>query len=118
MFCSSLLAQSAEAKQKDVSGQEGVVREEDGPVTVQTQTRLRESEAQTDPYSPDFVVPEGEEPEVLSLAGLKFGQGLPVSMAEVEIIERARAKKAFLNTLPPITDEGKAGAALVSVCNA
>lgn len=91
-------------------------QETSGPITKQTQTRLRESEAQTDPYSPEYVVADGEDPEVLSLAGLRFGQGLPISMTEVELIERARAKKAFLNTLPPITDEGNVLTQLADGC--
>lgn len=41
--------------------------------TVAVQTVYRESEAQTDPYTPDFVIPEGENPQILDLAQLNFG---------------------------------------------
>ena len=70
------------------------------------QTKYRDSDVQTDPYTPDYIVRPGEEPEVLSLAALKAGgKGLPVSAAEVEMIERARAKRLFNKDLPPTTDE-------------
>ena len=32
------------------------------------------------------------------------GHGLPAGLAEVEIIERARAKRAWEATLPPLSD--------------
>lgn len=32
------------------------------------------------------------------------GRGLPAGMAEVEMIERARAKRAWEATLPPLND--------------
>ena len=32
------------------------------------------------------------------------GRGLPAGLAEVEIIERARAKRAWEATLPPLND--------------
>ncbi len=74
--------------------------------TVAVQTKYRETEAQTDPYTPDYTIRPGEkEPEVLSLAALSFGRGLPVGAAEVEMIERARAKREFEQSLPPTTDE-------------
>lgn len=42
---------------------------------VGSQTKYRESEAQTVPYSRDFVLdPESEEPEVLMLQGLVHGE--------------------------------------------
>ena len=54
------------------------------------QSDMRESDTQTDPYTPDYVVPAGTEPEVLGLAALKWGQGLPAGLHEVQMIERAR----------------------------
>merc|ERR1719218_76385 len=77
----------------------------DGPLTVGTQTLYRESEAQTVPYSPEVLVAPGHEPEVLTLTHLKFGQGLPASRLEIEIIERTRQKRLFDQMLPPPTDE-------------
>ena len=41
--------------------------------TQQTQTDYRESEAQTDPYTPEYVVRPGSQPELLTLATLSFG---------------------------------------------
>ena len=75
------------------------------------ETLFRESEAQTDPYSPEYVLKEGEleEPEVWRLANLKWSEccveerhntvsfimvalehGLPVGLDEIEMIESIR----------------------------
>lgn len=73
--------------------------------TVGTQSVYRESEAQTDPYSPETVQTEGQSSELLTLTHLTFGQGLPVSLAELQVIEKARQKRLFQALLPPPTDE-------------
>lgn len=41
--------------------------------TICTQTDYRDSEAQTDPYSPEYVVRPGSAPELLTLATLSYG---------------------------------------------
>ena len=46
----------------------------DGKHTVAVQTDYRDSEAQTDPYTPDYVVKAGEQPAVLSLSNLTYGE--------------------------------------------
>ena len=51
--------------------------------TVETQTDYRDQECQTDPYSPSFRVKPGESPEILTLAALTHGNGLPAGLAEV-----------------------------------
>lgn len=48
---------------------------------------FRESEAQTDPFTPEYVIEKENAPEVLTIAHLKYGKGLPASMAEMELIE-------------------------------
>ena len=73
--------------------------------TVETQSDFRESETQTVPYTPPHVVREGENPEVLTLTALKYGEGLPAGLNEVRMIERAREKRIFEASLPPMTDE-------------
>lgn len=75
--------------------------------TVGVQTMYRDSETQTDPYTPDYIVPDGKsDPEVLSIAHFTHKNGmLPVAMHEVQIINRMREKKDFLATLPEIVDE-------------
>lgn len=74
--------------------------------TVGVQTMYRDSEAQTDPYTPNFVLKPGEKrPEVLSIAGLTFENGLPAKMEEVRAIEYERKKRAYEASLPPMTDE-------------
>ncbi|XP_024433803.2 cilia- and flagella-associated protein 91 isoform X1 [Desmodus rotundus] len=72
--------------------------------TVGTQTDYRDSEAQTDPYSPEYVVCQDSVPELLTLATLTWGRGLPAGEAEVEMIERAREKRAWEATLPSLSD--------------
>ncbi|XP_051564471.1 cilia- and flagella-associated protein 91 [Myxocyprinus asiaticus] len=73
--------------------------------SVGIQTDYRESETQTDPYTPNYVVRPGTAPpELLTLATLTWGHGLPAGLAEVEMIERARMKRAWEATLPPLDD--------------
>lgn len=70
------------------------------------QSAYRDSEAQTDPWTPDYVTdPEQEDPEILSIAHLKFGQGLPATLDEVQLIQKLREKRAFEQSLPEITDQ-------------
>nr|XP_012319356.1 cilia- and flagella-associated protein 91 isoform X5 [Aotus nancymaae]XP_012319357.1 cilia- and flagella-associated protein 91 isoform X5 [Aotus nancymaae] len=72
--------------------------------TVGTQTDYRDADVQTDPYSPEYVVYQDSIPELLTLATLTWGRGLPAGQAEVEMIERAREKRAWEATLPPLSD--------------
>ncbi|KAM9850139.1 cilia- and flagella-associated protein 91-like [Aulostomus maculatus] len=70
-------------------------------VTQGVQTNYRESEAQTDPYNPEYVVQPGSSTsELLTLAAFTWGHGLPAGLAQVEIIQRARARQAWEATLP------------------
>ncbi|GAB5370050.1 hypothetical protein AAMO2058_001458900 [Amorphochlora amoebiformis] len=76
--------------------------------TVGVQTLYRDSETQTDPYTPDYVLPEGvtEDPEMLSIAHFRVANGmLPVAQHEVEIIKRMRAKRDYLSRLPQSADQ-------------
>lgn len=41
--------------------------------SVGTQTDYRDSEAQTDPYTPEYVIRPGEQPELLTLTKLTWG---------------------------------------------
>lgn len=88
---------------------EAPVHDDDHPTrSVGVQTKYRDSEVQTNPYTPQFVVSDDSEvPEVLGLQGLTsgVGGGLPVGVREVTMIERARDKRAMEASLPPITDE-------------
>ena len=65
---------------------------------------LSDQECQTDPYSPMFRVKPGENPEILTLAALKHGTGLPAGLEEVKIIEHAREKRRWEASLPPLSD--------------
>ncbi|NXT07299.1 CFA91 protein, partial [Prunella fulvescens] len=70
--------------------------------TLGTQTDYRDGEAQTDPYSPEYIVRGGSVPEILTLATLTWGRGLPAGQAEMEIIDRIREKRAWEAALPPM----------------
>uniref|UniRef100_A0A8C0V1I5 Cilia- and flagella-associated protein 91 n=1 Tax=Cyanistes caeruleus TaxID=156563 RepID=A0A8C0V1I5_CYACU len=70
--------------------------------TLGTQTDYRDGEAQTDPYSPEYIVRSGSVPEILTLAILTWGRGLPAGQAEMEIIDRIREKRAWEAALPPM----------------
>jgi hypothetical protein len=69
------------------------------------QTMYRESEAQTTPYTPEYVVAPGDNPEILLLKDMTYKDGLPIGKKEIEMIEHARAKKELEMNLPPFTDE-------------
>lgn len=73
--------------------------------TVGTQSVYRESEAQTDPFSPEYRVAPNQVPEVLALTHMTWGHGLPATEAELKIIERTRQKRLFQLMLPPPSDE-------------
>jgi Cilia- and flagella-associated protein 91 len=88
--------------------------------TVGTQSAFSESEAQTDPYSPDAAPPAatpalkqalhsalhhcGTASELSTLAGLRFALGQRPNGAEVAAIMRGRARRALEASLPPPTD--------------
>jgi hypothetical protein len=42
---------------------------------------------------------------VLSIYQFQFGNGLPASMVEMDLIDQMRDKRAFENALPPTSDE-------------
>lgn len=64
--------------------------------TFGTQSVYRESETQTEPYAPEYRVPDGVTPEVLNIVQICTSKGLPVTEAEVSTIERMRQKKFVL----------------------
>lgn len=81
-------------------------QEEPKTKTVEVQTVFRESGAQTVPYSPQYEQSQfAAVPEVLQIANLKFGEGLPATMTEMDLIEQMREKRAFDYALPPTSDE-------------
>lgn len=71
---------------------------------IHVQTDFRDSETQTDPYTPEYIIGPGSQPELLTLATLCYGNGLPAGQAQVEMIERARAKRVWEAGLPPVDD--------------
>lgn len=72
---------------------------------AEVQTMYRESEAQTNPYTPDYVIVHGNIPEILMLKSLTHDNGLPIGKKELEMIAQARAKRECEMNLPPFTDE-------------
>ena len=67
----------ATARQDPLAAQEQLrVERAPTPATknMMTQTDYRDSEAQTDPYTPEYVVRPGSAPELLTLATLSYGK--------------------------------------------
>ncbi len=73
--------------------------------SIGCQTLFRESEAQTDPAPLGEVEKDGTFLEILELKEFSYGNGLPASMYEIELIAKAREKRAFNDALPPLSDE-------------
>jgi hypothetical protein len=81
------------------------VRHQPPAKEIEVQTAFRDECTQTVPYTPEAVVRENENPEVLMLKHLTYGSGLPASVDELEMIELNREKAWFESCLPPISDE-------------
>ncbi|KAG5494420.1 hypothetical protein GH5_02438 [Leishmania sp. Ghana 2012 LV757] len=77
-----------------------------GRAVASVQTMYRDNEAQTEPYSPDYVIPEGApDPEILGLQSLTYQNGgLPAGKESVELIERLRRRRGVEASLPTGTD--------------
>lgn len=79
--------------------------------TVGVQTVYRESDAQTMPYSPAYVIsklqPQGTIPELVRLGHLTWGNGLPITKDELDLIEREQQKRKWFETLPPATTDSQ-----------
>jgi hypothetical protein len=73
--------------------------------TIGVQTLFRESEAQTHPAPLGEIENDGEFLEILELKEFSYGNGLPVTMYELDIIAKAREKRSFNDALPPLSDE-------------
>jgi len=54
--------------------------------TVMVQTDYRDSEAQTDPYTPEYVVRPGSQPELLTLATLSYGKTVLMMMVTIMLL--------------------------------
>ena len=63
-------------RQDPLAGPDMAVERPPTPLTrtVEVQTDYRDSEAQTDPYTPEYVVRPGSAPELLTLATLSYGE--------------------------------------------
>ena len=60
--------------------------------TVEVQTDYRDSEAQTDPYTPEYVVRPGSAPELLTLATLSFGKKIFFLIQTANYCNNSKAK--------------------------
>ena len=72
------------------------------------QTMYRESDCQTDPYSPEYIIKENTQPDILlvdNVFDLKQKDGIHVTNKEVKRILELRNKKHLYDNLPPFTDE-------------
>jgi len=101
---SEAVAKDVEHRKYEAKVDEALPQELSAQRTVAVQSDYRESEAQTDPYTPEFSVPEGTDPEILAIQELKFGHGLPAGLKEVEYIDRVRRRRAIEASLPALTD--------------
>lgn len=70
------------------------------------QTMYRENDAQTEPFTPNYYIPEGWDPNplVLGLSELGWNNGLPAGMEEVELIRRLQRRRALEASLPQGND--------------
>ncbi len=83
-----------------------MIEEEPANKEVGCQSKYRDSYVQTIPYTPKYtVLDQDNEPEVLTLKHMTFGNGLPATMDEMEYIKIQREKISFENALPPTSDE-------------
>ena len=86
-----------------------------GSCDVSCQTMYRENDCQTDPFTPDFFVEEGQQPEVLAIMELKYGEGLPAGVGEVEMIDRVQRRKRVEAMLPQGNDEASTNQRLIEL---
>uniref|UniRef100_A0A7S2KBU5 Cilia- and flagella-associated protein 91 n=1 Tax=Leptocylindrus danicus TaxID=163516 RepID=A0A7S2KBU5_9STRA len=78
-------------------------REGPSSKTKGCQTDYRDSETQTDPYSPNYIKPSDSEVLALQKVAFKFGQ--TIQNSDVEMLERQRERNIKKARLPLITDE-------------
>lgn len=75
MAAAGMIAGSSSGRQMVGYGPGGGLERPMTPLvrTMFTQTDYRDSEAQTDPYTPEYVIRPGSAPELLTLATLSHG---------------------------------------------
>lgn len=90
-FCSPLCAdvrfifRDLPASREDLLSGGGNVAEQATHYSVGVQTDYRESETQTDPYSPAYVIRDGTTPsELLQLAAFTWGMRSPAAVAVLD----------------------------------
>ncbi|KAI8894254.1 solute carrier, TRAMD3 or PAT1-domain-containing protein [Globomyces pollinis-pini] len=106
IFGGQIVYAKKRAKEENVVQPVGIEFHVSQSQTVGTQTLYRDSGAQTDPFSPDYVFKPNEvPPELLALSTLTYGNGLPAGMAELEMIERARVKRLWEASLPTVVNQ-------------
>eukprot|EP00968_Pinguiococcus_pyrenoidosus_P023827 scaffold4058_cov257-Pinguiococcus_pyrenoidosus.AAC.7 len=91
----------------ETEGIEQILEDEPLVKDVEIQTKFRESEAQTEPYTPAFVLDETKEPpEVLSLQRLTAKNGIAEpTVHDIEMVDWTRANRRMREAMPPFTDE-------------
>lgn len=73
--------------------------------SIGVQTLMREGESQTEPAPFGTIRKDGTFQEIFELKDFTYGNGLPVEMYDIELIAKAREKRAFNDALPPLSDE-------------
>ncbi|KAK0098321.1 hypothetical protein PV326_009515 [Microctonus aethiopoides] len=68
-----------------------------------TQTDYRENETQTIPWEPPYRLQKNiDRPEVLDVNNLRWNDGLPLGINEINIVKKMRMKRAWESVLPPL----------------
>ncbi|TNN12399.1 Cilia- and flagella-associated protein isoform 2 [Schistosoma japonicum] len=85
-------------------GQTDLVLKPPTYISRYVQTIYRDSETQTDPYTPPYFVNSGETPELLTLTSLSYKHGLPAGLFGIEKIELSRKRREIEANLKPYKD--------------
>ena len=77
---------------------------------VSVQTMYRDTDVQTDPYSPEYVLPTHIQPNILLLEKYKFNNNgvtnnITIEQADIFNIQQLQYKQQIYANLPPFTDE-------------
>ena len=77
---------------------------------VSVQTIYRDSDVQTDPYSPEYILPTHIQPNILLLEKYKFNNNnttnnITIEQSDIFNIQQLQYKQQIYANLPPFTDE-------------
>ena len=71
---------------------------------AEVQTIFRDSNSQTDPYSPDYIISDSiNDLDILLLEKYKFNTTVTIDSKEIKAIKESKLKKLLYDSLPPFT---------------